>query len=655
MVGEAITKIAVICVGMCGLIASPLRVDAEDVWYPMLDLSDADDTDLTPVIDNSPNPVAFPKDLNSFLGFKFGKQMPAGIPNEFANLTRHYVGLQPSFLAPCVNEDVTYCCSVEATAKTRTIISVSGRWSCRTRSAADVTREELCSELSRVYNKSFQHKEDNERTGDNVWRMDLSNGVSIHVGQSSDNSSHIVFVQCKKEEYVELVRREVSGLVAESLQLDPMPRDGETPKVINGIFGQTFGDTVPWVPQGGYHGGGSFCPRRQFLDFDYYYAESSPTSHGISAILAKWSKLKQPEALRQCWQNSCISLAILFGNPIAVNEGMVAWKIGDKLVAVSSSYEMAVVSIIVADETIFTASENRGTGSATGLENVPVENKYMVIDLNGGQFADRYPVTFLNEMPALGWTDEYKTTKLVLRRIPAGTFSMGSRTVLGEATPHRVTLTKDFYMGVFEVTQKQWELVMGSNPSEFKGDDRPVESVTYNAIRKGGYQANNSFMHRLREKTGITSMDLPTEAQWEWACRAGTIGDYSGNGRLDDMGWHSENSGKKTRRGAWKRTIMVSNGGQTHSVGMKFPNHWGLYDMHGNVQEWCRDWYGKYEGDTTDPEGPAKGETRVTRGGSWHDWGEENACSASRGAGNPRGVDQPNCVGFRLSCLPVPK
>ncbi|MBO7223480.1 MAG: SUMF1/EgtB/PvdO family nonheme iron enzyme, partial [Kiritimatiellae bacterium] len=234
--------------------------------------------------------------------------------------------------------------------------------------------------------------------------------------------------------------------------------------------------------------------------------------------------------------------------------------------------------------------------------------EYLVIDLSGGTSAASYPMTILSEVPAGGWTDEYKTTKLVLRKITAG--KMPCKDV-------DVTLTKDYYVGVFEVTQKQWELVMGSNPSYFDGDTLPVETVSYDDIRgtSNGSQwpASNavdatSFMGKLRAKTGI-DFDLPTEAQWEYACRAGSSGDYGlladGTiGAIDQMGWYDENSG-----------------GITHIVGAKTPNAWGLYDMHGNVWEWCLDWCtSNFLNSGVDPVGPNTGKYRRLCGASHYDF-----------------------------------
>jgi formylglycine-generating enzyme required for sulfatase activity len=279
----------------------------------------------------------------------------------------------------------------------------------------------------------------------------------------------------------------------------------------------------------------------------------------------------------------------------------------------------------------------------------PEAGNYMVVDLSGGPTATNYPVTYLDAVPPGGWTDAHKTTLLVLRRIPAGTFTMGSPAdELGrwnDETQHQVTLTKDFYIGVFQVTQKQWERVMGTTPSFFAGDKRPVEQVSYNDIRGSsagaGWPANNnvdasSFMGRLRARTGIASFDLPTEAQWEYACRAGTTrayNDQTKNGgagsdclttgwgsdaNLEPLAWYGANSSSARHR----------------EVGTKQANAWGLYDMHGNVREWCLDWYGTYPGTVSDPVGAGNGSFRVLRGGSWISFAR--FCrSAFRDSGNP--------------------
>ena len=191
---------------------------------------------------------------------------------------------------------------------------------------------------------------------------------------------------------------------------------------------------------------------------------------------------------------------------------------------------------------------------------------------------------------------------------PPGTFTMGGG---DEKLQHQVTLTKGFWMGKTEVTQAQWKSVMGNNPSHHKGDDRPVEEVSWNIVQL------------FCTKAGL---ELPTEAQWEYACRAGSTGPYAGTGQLDEMGWYDVNSGR-----------------ETHPVGTKQPNAWGLYDMHGNVREWCADWYGDYpNGAVTDPQGSSSGFLgRVFRGGSWDD-------DASRSASSARRFSDPSYANYNL-------
>ena len=265
---------------------------------------------------------------------------------------------------------------------------------------------------------------------------------------------------------------------------------------------------------------------------------------------------------------------------------------------------------------------------------------YCVIDLSAGADATSYPVSYLDAVPEGGWTDEYKTTKIVLRRIKRGSFVMGTRQ---SDESCRVTLTKPFYMGVFEVTQRQWELVMDENPSEFSGTAaKPVECVSYFDIR--GFEEGaqwpassavdeGSFLGALRTKTGI-DFDLPTEAQWEYACRAGTTTKYYwGTSMKPSFAWYEGNAGDTT-----------------HEVGKKTPNGWGLYDMNGNVWEWCLDWDDdgetfKYSG--TDPRGLASGVWRSFRGGAHGTVGAE--CNSTyRDMNGP--MTRVDDVGFRLAC-----
>ena len=191
-----------------------------------------------------------------------------------------------------------------------------------------------------------------------------------------------------------------------------------------------------------------------------------------------------------------------------------------------------------------------------------------------------------------------KDVKLEMVLIPAGKFMMGSpASEKGrdkDETQHEVTLTKPFYMGKYEVTQEQWEAVMGNNPSLTKGAKlfdpigrRPVTDVTWNNCQ--------DFIKKLNAKTD-GGYRLPTEAEWEYACRAGTTTAYSVGDSLT-------------------KTDAYIDGGIIKPVGSYKPNAFGLYDMHGNVWEWCNDWYGSLQaGEVTDPIGASKGESRVFRG-----------------------------------------
>jgi formylglycine-generating enzyme required for sulfatase activity len=198
--------------------------------------------------------------------------------------------------------------------------------------------------------------------------------------------------------------------------------------------------------------------------------------------------------------------------------------------------------------------------------------------------------------------------------IPPGTFRMGSPTnevdrYDWEGPQTAVTIRRGFWMGKFEVTQGEYLAVMGNNPSYFTGDtNRPVEMVSW--ADATAYCEALTQRERAAGRIATNSVyRLPTEAEWEYACRGGTstrfsYGDDPGYTKLTLYAWYYDNSG-----------------GETHPVGQKLPNPWGLYDMHGNVYEWCQDWYGTYLGGIAlDPQGPATGSDRVTRGGSWSDW-----------------------------------
>ena len=192
--------------------------------------------------------------------------------------------------------------------------------------------------------------------------------------------------------------------------------------------------------------------------------------------------------------------------------------------------------------------------------------------------------------------------------LPPGTFTMGSPKEEKERKPeefqHRVTLTKGFYMGVYAVTQEEWQAVMGKNPSFFKGDKKlPVERISWDHCQ--------DFVKKMREKD-MKPYRLPTEAEWEFACRAGTttpfhFGDNISTDQANYLGDLVYADGKK---GVYRKKTM--------SVGGFPANAWGLHDMHGNVWQRCQDWYGEYpQQDVVDPQGPSMGKERVMRGGAW--------------------------------------
>ena len=272
-----------------------------------------------------------------------------------------------------------------------------------------------------------------------------------------------------------------------------------------------------------------------------------------------------------------------------------------------------------------------------GAEKTPQDATYLVIDLVTGERS------FSETGPELS-DDVCRTTQLWLRRIPAGSFVMGSpEGELGKCAnepTHQVTLTQDFYLGVFEVTQAQYELITGAKPAKYPGATNPVEWVSYEDIRgnspeqgagwpaKGHAVDEGSFLAKLRVKTGL-EFDLPTEAQWEYACRAGTQTAFNNGQDLTD----SAQDSAMEALGRYRFNTSDGHGGYARHtrVGSYEPNAWGLYDMHGNVWEWCLDWMDDLEpAPVTDPKGASHGDIRVFRGGGWFGgFGEAQYCRAA--------------------------
>ena len=251
-------------------------------------------------------------------------------------------------------------------------------------------------------------------------------------------------------------------------------------------------------------------------------------------------------------------------------------------------------------------------------------------------------VTLRNAITASGlpWRVRDNTANIEMLLVPAGTFTMGCSPsnqwgcYSDENPTHQVTLSA-FYIGRYEVTQAQWTAKMVSNPSYFSGfsdsPTRPVERVSWNMIASA-----SGFM-------SVTGLRLPTEAEWEYAYRAGTTtafhsyaaqpNGFNNDTLLGNIAWYSSNSGS-----------------QTHAVGGKLANGFGLHDMSGNVWEWCQDWYGPYSsGSVTNPTGPTTGTFRLLRGGGWND--SSNGCRASyRGGNSPDAVNYG--IGFRVVRTP---
>ena len=211
--------------------------------------------------------------------------------------------------------------------------------------------------------------------------------------------------------------------------------------------------------------------------------------------------------------------------------------------------------------------------------------KYCVIDISKGPKANKYTVSYMAEAPKQGWSRADKTSKIVLRKIKAGKDPL-----------KRYSISKDYYIAIFETTQKQWELLMGKNPVEHKSDALPVTMVSYADICGDG-----GFAKKLSSKANIGSFDLPTEAQWEYASRAGTVFRYATGSLVEDLdetAWFAKNSNGKFKE-----------------VGLRQPNAWGVYDMQGNVWERCKDHGSPMSG--TDPKGDISGKKSANCGGCW--------------------------------------
>ncbi len=293
---------------------------------------------------------------------------------------------------------------------------------------------------------------------------------------------------------------------------------------------------------------------------------------------------------------------------------------------VALNAEMNKVILPTSDTYILTISKSGYTSQTITLDQTEMEQYKLaplVVTLEAGESAEE--PTPIEPADTTTYAGESYTNSINMQmvRVAAGTFQMGSTDGESYEKPvHSVTISQDYYIGKYEVTQAQWVAVMGSNPSSNVGDNLPVECVSWNDIQE--------FITKLNEKEGTTKYRLPTEAQWEFAARGGNQSQgytYSGSNTIGDVAWYA--------------------GSSTHTVGTKLANELGLYDMSGNVWEWCNDWYGFYSSDAvTDPSGVSTGSSRVLRGG--YGGGNANHCRvAYRYCYNPSNCGKGH--GFRLS------
>lgn len=298
---------------------------------------------------------------------------------------------------------------------------------------------------------------------------------------------------------------------------------------------------------------------------------------------------------------------------------------------------------------------------------------YMVVSLTAANVVNYY--TCAENVPLGVSNDLYKTEYLVMRKIPAANvqWRMGSPTTENGRmesceTPHVITLSRDYYIGVYPVTQRQYELLMNARFSYFYRDEdyatRPMEQISYEDLRgeagsgfdwpKDGHAVKtDGFIDKLRKHSGLDGFDLPTEAQWEFACRAGhgaalydgqDLEDTVMSSRLNALARYANNGGRPN--GEEPASNCTAENG-TAKVGSYKPNDWGVYDMLGNVLEWCLDWYQESPLGFDVEKGPVSGDNRVTRGGCWND-----AALCCRNAF--RRNDTPSAhykdIGFRLAC-----
>ncbi|MDA3924254.1 MAG: SUMF1/EgtB/PvdO family nonheme iron enzyme [Kiritimatiellae bacterium] len=417
---------------------------------------------------------------------------------------------------------------------------------------------------------------------------------------------------------------------------------------------------------------------QSLLSEEQSVSDLSPASSNSAPVVSHVRLAQRPESrlvdvLYDLAGSSAIITLNLVTNGAALPDSMVTALSGDVSMLVEPGTDRHILWQAAADWPEQLSTQMQACVTAWSVTQPP---PVWVVDLTPGPDALRYETYYYTSeqaLPAGGLTNDlYRTDRLVMRRVPACSALQGSPVnelgrVEAREDQHAVTLTQPFYMGVFEMTQWQWAQVMGTFPSFFTNSlyaaARPVELVSYNDIRGNvagaGWPGSsavdaNSFMGRLRSRTGFGGFDLPTEAQWETSCRSGEEtalnNGFNLTNRISDaslslVGRYASNGGRLENGTVPPSSSITENG--SAKVGSYLPNAWGLYDMHGNVWEWCRDWYKTGLGDdpVVDPQGAATGTYHVLRGGSWLDeaWMSRSACRLDRLPGYTA-----NSFGFRL-------
>ena len=285
---------------------------------------------------------------------------------------------------------------------------------------------------------------------------------------------------------------------------------------------------------------------------------------------------------------------------------------GDDAFTITSNTNWTITSSQTWCKVSPTSGSGNSTITVTVSENTSTNSRTATISVNAGNLTQTIAVSQTGVPASSQSTRTFKVNGVSFRmiRVEGGTFTMGTEKVQGDARywmdpeTQQVTLS-NYNIGETEVTQELWQAVMGSNPSNFKGSQKPVEQVSWDDCQ--------DFIKKLNALTDEV-FSLPTEAEWEFAARGGNLShgyNYAGSKNRDDVAWYSRNSN-----------------GETHNVATKFPNELGLYDMSGNVWEWCQDWWAKYSSTPQmNPTGPLSGSYRVFRGGGWGD-GIDNGYSS---------------------------